>query len=173
MAKYVEVQELRDQLTACQDRMWAAMGAEFGNRLNNYPDKEREAILTAWKKENGASFCSPELAEMLMKIPERYGKRANFFGYTFNDDMIAQAQMDLIITVWWKYDTSLTTSPFGYLTQCVHNNFITYLNREKKGRDTMMELRRFEGLDDPFNEQAKRDMEKAMETTSIPISEKS
>ena len=81
------------------------------------------------------------LAMMYMKLCERYGTRANWRGYTYNDEMQSQALMQLS-QIGLQFDESKSENPFAYYTAAITNSFTRILNIEKKNqniRDDIME----------------------------------
>ena len=82
------------------------------------------------------------LALMFMKLCERYGTRANWRGYTYNDEMQSQALMQLS-QIGLQFDESKSDNPFAYYTAAITNSFTRILNIEKKNqsiRDDLLEL---------------------------------
>ncbi len=82
------------------------------------------------------------LAMMFMKLCERYGTRANWRGYTYNDEMQSQALMQLS-QIGLQFDESKSENPFAYYTAAITNSFTRILNLEKKNqaiRDDMLEM---------------------------------
>jgi hypothetical protein len=71
------------------------------------------------------------LGAMWMKLVERYGHRGNWRGYTYLDEMKAQALMQLS-QVGLQFDESKSSNPFSYYTQCVATSFLKILTTEKK-----------------------------------------
>ena len=81
------------------------------------------------------------LALMFMKLCERYGTRANWRGYTYNDEMQSQALMQLS-QIGLQFDESKSENPFAYYTAAITNSFTRILNIEKKNqtiRDDLLE----------------------------------
>ena len=70
------------------------------------------------------------LGECFMKIVNNYGNRNNFSGYTYLEDMKAQA---LVICIQYahNFDLSRSSNAFAYFTQVVHNSFLQMLKKEK------------------------------------------
>ena len=82
-----------------------------------------------------------QLAMMYMKLCERYGTRANWRGYTYNDEMQSQALMQLS-QIGLQFDESKSDNPFAYYTAAITNSFTRILNLEKKNqtiRDDLLE----------------------------------
>ena len=73
------------------------------------------------------------LALMFMKLCERYGTRANWRGYTYNDEMQSQALMQLS-QIGLQFDESKSENPFAYYTAAITNSFTRILNIEKKNQ---------------------------------------
>ena len=96
--------------------------------------------------ENGHFDCNHgritnALALMFMKLCERYGTRANWRGYTYNDEMQSQALMQLS-QIGLQFDESKSENPFAYYTAAITNSFTRILNIEKKNqtiRDDLLE----------------------------------
>lgn len=96
--------------------------------------------------ENGHFDCNHgkitnSLAMMFMKLCERYGTRANWRGYTYNDEMQSQALMQLS-QIGLQFDESKSENPFAYYTAAITNSFTRILNIEKKNqniRDDILE----------------------------------
>ena len=81
------------------------------------------------------------LAMMFMKLCERYGTRANWRGYTYNDEMQSQALMQLS-QIGLQFDENKSENPFAYYTAAITNSFTRILNLEKKNqaiRDDLLE----------------------------------
>jgi hypothetical protein len=82
------------------------------------------------------------LAMMFMKLCERYATRANWRGYTYNDEMQSQALMQLS-QIGLQFDESKSENPFAYYTAAITNSFTRILNIEKKNqaiRDDLLEM---------------------------------
>lgn len=80
-----------------------------------------------------AGKMSNTLATMLYTLTTRYASKPNFSGYTYIDDMIAEALADLCKNA-LKFKPERSSNPFAFYTQCIHNSFLGYLNNEKKHR---------------------------------------
>ena len=83
-----------------------------------------------------------KLALMYMKLCERYATRSNWRGYTYNDEMRAQALLQLS-HIGLQFDESKSANPFAYYTAAITNSFTRVLNIEKKNqniRDDILEM---------------------------------
>ena len=103
------------------------------NYLNN-KDLLKEVI-----KSKEQNKMSDKLAHMLQTLTARYGKKGNFSGYTYNEDMQAYAMLMLVKT-WNSFNPEKSNNPFAFFTQCIKNSFIQYLNQERRQRDVRDEL---------------------------------
>lgn len=101
--------------------------------------------------ENG-HFCpqqgriSDKLAGMFLKMAERYALKANFRGYSYREEMIAEALMNLCQNG-LRFDESKSNNPFAYYTRAIHNSFLKYMRYEKKHqsiRDDLIEQSGFQ-----------------------------
>ena len=82
-----------------------------------------------------------KLANMFIKLCQRYGTRANWRGYTYNDEMQGQALLQLS-QIGLQFDESKSANPFAYYTATITNSFTRVLNMEKKNqnlRDDLLE----------------------------------
>lgn len=82
---------------------------------------------------SAAECMTPELVKMIMMLVDKYGTRANWRGYTYIDDMKAEALVSLLNGT-LKFDPEKSQNPFGYMTQIVTHSFLTTLDKEKKVR---------------------------------------
>ena len=93
-----------------------------------------------------------QLAMMYMKLCERYGTRANWRGYTYNDEMQSQALMQLS-QIGLQFDESKSDNPFAYYTAAITNSFTRILNIEKKNQSIRDDLLEFNGMMPSFTRQ--------------------
>lgn len=71
------------------------------------------------------------MGRMYMMLVERYGRRGNFRGYSYNDDMQSLALLQLA-QVGLQFDESKSSNPFAFYTTTINNCFVRILNVEKK-----------------------------------------
>lgn len=90
-----------------------------------------EAI--AADKLNGKRL-SPRLAKYLFMIAERYSFSSSFGGYSFREDMVSFAVVNLCAN-WHKFDPEKSDNPFAFYTTAAYRSFLQYLADEKKQRD--------------------------------------
>ena len=99
-----------------------------------------------------------KLALMYMKLCERYGTRANWRGYTYNDEMQAQALMQLS-QIGLQFDESKSDNPFAYYTAAITNSFTRILNIEKKNQNIRDDIMEMEGMMPSYTRQSKNELE--------------
>ena len=90
-----------------------------------------EAI--AADKANGRVLSS-RLAKYLHMIAERYSYSPSFAGYSFREDMVSFAVVNLCAN-WYKFDPEKSDNPFAFYTTAAYRSFLQYLADEKKQRD--------------------------------------
>lgn len=88
---------------------------------------------------NMCEFMTSELIDMLLMLVDRYASRSNWKNYTYLDDMKSEAVVALLVGA-LKYNPEKSPNAFGYLTQIVHNSFLTTLDKEKRVRDIRDDL---------------------------------
>jgi len=85
---------------------------------------------------------TPKLANMFIKLCERYATRSNWRGYTYNDEMRSQALLQLS-QIGLQFDEAKSQNPFAYYTAAITNSFTRVLNIEKRNqnlRDDILEM---------------------------------
>ena len=109
---------------------------------------------------------SEELGRMFLKLADRYGTRSNWRGYTYNDEMRAQAVLQLS-QIGLQFDESKSENPFAYYTAAVTNSFTRVLNIEKKNQNIRDDILQENNLNPSFTRQNenvfKEDKEKLAE----------
>lgn len=107
-----------------------------------------------------------DLGRMFLKLADRYGTRSNWRGYTYNDEMRAQAVLQLS-QIGLQFDESKSLNPFAYYTAAVTNSFTRVLNIEKKNQNIRDDILQDNGLNPSFTRQNqevfKEDKEKLAE----------
>ena len=150
-----------DITTEYDDEPEKAKGAKKYVKINFPPffhyrvDDEGNPILVGkshWKgdlitgkftKDHGN--MTPKLANMFMKLVERYATRSNWRGYTYNDEMKSQALLQLS-QIGLQFDESKSQNPFAYYTAAITNSFTRVLNIEKRNqniRDDILEMNNY------------------------------
>ena len=115
---------------------------------NKAKNKYKEVGRSHWKGTiSTGKFCvehgymTNELANMCMKLTERYATRSNWRGYTYVDEMRSQALLQLS-QISLQFDESKSQNPFAYYTAAITNSFTRVLNVEKRSqniRDDLLE----------------------------------
>jgi hypothetical protein len=94
----------------------------------------------SFNREHGK--MTPKLANMFIKLCERYATRSNWRGYTYNDEMRSQALLQLS-QIGLQFDEAKSQNPFAYYTAAITNSFTRVLNIEKRNqnlRDDILEM---------------------------------
>lgn len=76
---------------------------------------------------------SDELSKMLMMLTKKYAQRPCFANYTYKEDMISEALVNLCHNA-LKFNPEKSSNPFSYYTSCINSSFLQFLNTEKKHR---------------------------------------
>lgn len=81
-----------------------------------------------------------KLARMLMLLTEKYSLKSNWAGYSFREDMVSAALINLCHNA-LKFDPAKSSNPFAFYTTAIRNSFLQYMIDEKKQRyirDTLL-----------------------------------
>jgi hypothetical protein len=83
-----------------------------------------------------------KLARMLMLLTDRYSRKANFVGYSYREDMVSAALINLCQNQnALKFNPEKSSNPFAFYTTAIKNSFLQYMLEEKKQRyirDTLL-----------------------------------
>jgi hypothetical protein len=93
------------------------------------------------------------LARAWLQLCDRYSTKYNFRGYSYIDEMRANALIQLTM-VGLKFNEARSDNPFAYMTAIVNNAFIRILNKEKTQSEIVKDLREAAGLGAAFDRQA-------------------
>lgn len=93
-----------------------------------------------------------KLAQMFMKLCERYATRSNWRGYTYNEEMRGQALLQLS-QIGLQFDESKSQNPFAYYTAAITNSFTRVLNIEKKMQNIRDDILEMNGLNPSWSRQ--------------------
>jgi DNA-directed RNA polymerase specialized sigma subunit len=91
-------------------------------------------LLEALTEARTANKLTSRLAKYLHMIAERYSYSSSFGGYSFREDMVSFALVNLCAN-WYKFDPAKSDNPFAFYTTAVYRSFLQYLADEKKQRD--------------------------------------
>ena len=106
------------------------------------------------------------LAEMFIKLCERYATRSNWRGYTYNEEMRGQALLQLS-QIGLQFDESKSQNPFAYYTAAITNSFTRILNIEKKNQNIRDDILEINGLNPSWTRQ--NSGSKSMAAMSGPV----
>jgi hypothetical protein len=95
----------------------------------------REALAEARAK----GVLTERLAKGLMLIAEKYSRSPQYVGYSYREDMVAEA-IAAEARAWDKFDPEKSDNPFAYFTTVCYRAFLKVLNEERKARDIRDEL---------------------------------
>jgi hypothetical protein len=125
-------------------------------------DEEGNAVLVGrshWKGDLETGYFDKEhgritnkLAHMFIKLCERYATRSNWRGYTYNDEMRAQALLQLSYIA-LKFDEAKSQNPFAYYTAAITNSFTRVLNVEKHNQNLRDDIMEMNGLTPSYTRQ--------------------
>jgi hypothetical protein len=104
----------------------------------------------SYSRDHGA--MTRRLAQMFMKLCERYATRSNWRGYTYNEEMRGQALLQLS-QIGLQFDESKSQNPFAYYTAAITNSFTRILNIEKKNQNIRDDILEMNGLNPSWTRQ--------------------
>jgi len=90
--------------------------------------------------------ATDKLATMWLKLIERYSTRSNVRSYSYLDEMMSQAVIQLSHTG-LQFDESKSNNPFSYYSQIVNHSFVKVINMEKKQQEIRDDILEMRGLD--------------------------
>lgn len=95
---------------------------------------------------------TPTMAKYLMMVAQRYSFHPWFAGYSFREDMVCAAVVNLCAN-WHKFNPEKqdNPNPFSYYTTACYRSFLSYLDAERKERDIRDELLMDAGAAPSFN----------------------
>jgi hypothetical protein len=113
-------------------------------------------LLEAFHEAKAAGKLTDRLAKYLMMVAEKYSFHPWFAGYSFREDMVCTAVVNLCAN-WHKFNPEKqeNPNPFSYYTTACYRSFLSYLDAERKERDIRDELLIEAGANPSFNYQAK------------------
>lgn len=96
-------------------------------------------LLEAIEEARTKGKLTDRLAQYLHLIAERYSYSPSFSGYSFREDMVSFATVNLCAN-WHKFDPKKSDNPFSFFTTAIYRSFLQFLADEKKQRDIRDEL---------------------------------
>ncbi len=109
-----------------------------------------DLVTGEYSRDHGA--MTRRLAEMFMKLCERYATRSNWRGYSYNEEMRGQALLQLS-QIGLQFDESKSQNPFAYYTAAITNSFTRILNIEKKNHNIRDDILEMNGLNPSWSRQ--------------------
>lgn len=115
-----------------------------------------------------AGRLTNELGKMFIKLAEHYAQRANYRNYTYIDEMMGDARIQLVKNALLFNESIffdktrdkpvIQLNPFAYYTSFVNNAFRSVLNTEKQVRNIRDDLLEMNGFDPSFTRQIEMEM---------------
>lgn len=100
---------------------------KFFEEMCKWLEEYNNAIKNNLPKPEPSQF----IGESISLIAERLAMKPNFSGYTYKDEMIADAILNCI-TYLHNFNPEKTQNPFSYFTQFCYYSFIRTIKAEKK-----------------------------------------
>lgn len=100
-----------------------------------------------------------KLANMYLKLCEKYSLRFNWRGYTYVDEMRGAAILQLTY-VGLRFNEAKSQNPFAYYTAAITNSFCRVLNTEKRVQNIRDDILEMNNLNPSFTRQHSQDMER-------------
>lgn len=111
-------------------------------------------LLPAVLEAKEMNVVTDKLIRMINMIAERYSRKHNFVNYSFREDMVSAAVMNLCNNA-LKFNPEKSSNPFSFYTTAIHNSFLQYISEEKKHRNIRDQLLLDAGSNPSFNYQEK------------------
>ena len=102
------------------------------------------------KFSNDHGQITDKLARMYIKLCERYATRGNVRGYTYNDEMRAQAILQLT-QIGLQFNEAKSNNPFAYFTAAVTNSFVRIINIEKRNQNIRDDILEMNGMNPSYS----------------------
>lgn len=114
-------------------------------------------LLEEFYVSKAAGKLTNKMAKYLMMVAEKYSYHPWFAGYSFREDMVCTAVVNLCAN-WHKFNPEKQEipAPFSYYTTAVYRSFLSFLDAERKERDIRDELLVEAGANPSFNYSARQ-----------------
>lgn len=109
--------------------------------------------LKEWQRSDEITIPN-DIAQALIQICTNLSKSGRFAGYTWREDMVAEAILVCLKSA-RKFNPEKSTNPFSYFTQVAYNSFRKYLNTEHLRLATIEAYKR--GLDTSYDYDVEKD----------------
>ncbi len=136
-----------------QDNQWKCMGKSH--------HKNGEFTLIGGRITN-------RLAAMWMKLVERYGHRGNWRGYTYLEEMKAQALVQLS-QVGLQFDEAKGSNPFAYYSTVASTSFLKILHLEKRSQHIRDDLLIMHGATPSHTRQTEDQLAQQLGFENVPL----
>lgn len=179
-----------DHIPLDPDRKRKARNTSQSHAKTNFPPfkhyKFRDGALVEvgrshWRGSiSNGEFCLTEgkinnsLAMMFMLLVDRYSRRGNWRGYTYNDEMRSHALLQLS-QIGLQFDESKSDNPFAFYTTAIKNCFTRVLNIERRNQAIRDDMLIVAGASPSYTRQVENEMEyRALEngTSKAPVKRK-
>ncbi len=117
-------------------------------RVTNYLNNKDLMVEVLKSKEQGR--MTDKFALMLKMLTEKYAKKGNWSGYTYNEDMQGFALL-VLVDKWATFDPEKSQNPFAYYTQAIKRAFLQFMKKEKDQRDIRDKLLVLNGSNPSFH----------------------
>jgi hypothetical protein len=113
---------------------------------------DNKDLLAAFLEAREKGVLTDRLAKYLMLIAERYSYHPWFASFSWREDMVATAVLNLCSN-WHKFDPTKSDSPnpFSYYSTAVYRSFLSYLDTERGERKVKDLLLIAAGANPSFN----------------------
>jgi len=94
-----------------------------------------------------------DLALQIQMMATRIGRRGNYVGYTYNDEMVGSALVGCLENA-LRFDDTRTSNPFAFFTTVIDHEFKRYLTVEKRSQQTRDALLFQAGVNPSYSSEA-------------------
>lgn len=105
----------------------------MANYVNN------KEIMEEMRKYKESGKISERLGEVYYLIAMNLSNRSNYIGYTWKDDMVAEAVLTCV-KYCKNFDPDKSDNPFGYISKICNNAFLTYIKKQNRHGDIKQRL---------------------------------
>ena len=88
-------------------------------------------LLVEMKKYRESGEISEELGRMYMLIASNLSNKSNFIGYTWREEMVADAVLTCC-KYGKNFDPEKGKNPFAYITRICYNAMVTYIKKQNR-----------------------------------------
>lgn len=132
LAKCKKVSDLHSRVNFPPYEHYALVDGELTRVAKSHHDEDGNFSTDHGNINHGLSMA-------FMKLCQRYSSRYNWRGYSYCEDMQAQALFQLV-TVGLQFNELFSSNPFSYYTSTIKNAFTVTFNEEKRAQDIRDDL---------------------------------